>query len=302
MKIYLFLLFINLIKCFYVNIPNFNVKFQIKMKENLQDKVINLLDTQIPINNYNKLINDQSIKVFEPYNIKKNKINSVLFFTGGNSIIPGEVYTEFLSTLARNNLSVHVSNNNLKISEILGNYLLNNYNSTIILAHSTGCVNAIRCSNLLNISKIILMDPVDNRFLVNNGNKNKNLYVKEFDYLLFLNAKRSYEWRFYPNFTFPFIPAFAIKPNDIDYLNENYNLINANKFGHSDILDMVWSNFMHSTVSKGLEERNFKNLNIYHEWISKIVNYIILDNSQNKNYIMKVLKSKDFNEIDFEID
>ena len=72
-----------------------------------------------PIRNYKKYIDNNVVKVFEPYNIEKNQTSCILFYTGANSLIPGEIYTDFINKLAGKNFSVHVSPNNQELSEYL---------------------------------------------------------------------------------------------------------------------------------------------------------------------------------------
>ena len=50
----------------------------------------------------NKNFNNEIIKIYEPFDTENR--NNVLFFTGANSIIPGEVYNSFMSNLAQQNI------------------------------------------------------------------------------------------------------------------------------------------------------------------------------------------------------
>ena len=53
----------------------------------------------------NQKFNDETIKVYEPLELENNK--NVLFFTGANSFIPGEVYSSLLTNIAQYNMSVY---------------------------------------------------------------------------------------------------------------------------------------------------------------------------------------------------
>ena len=258
-----------------------------------------------------KIFNNENIKVYEPLNLEKNK--NILFFTGANSFIPGEIYSSFLSNVAQYNITTYVCSNNILTSNDIYNNIVND-DETIVLGHSTGCVNAINFSNKNpSIKKIVLMDPVDNSYLYNKKynnipNKITDNFVKRFVYLikkipffdkinyenieeiddtlklnhivdvLFLNARKSYTWDIV-NRKFPFIPAFGINKDTIKYDDKNINKITvyAEDFGHTDILDEIWANNMHNTISRGTEDRSSENLNLYHKWLATVI-YIFANN------------------------
>jgi len=264
--------------------------------------VVNGFSINVPIRNYKKYIDNNVVKVFEPYSIEKNQTSCIIFYTGANSLIPGEIYSEFVNNLAAKNFSVHVSPNNQELSEDLVYQLCDEYKEVIPLTHSSGCINAIKnCNKNRNIRNAIFMDPVDNRELtktfggffnplaIMNRNGEKSEKLKYMDNILFLNAKKSYEWKFYP-LTVPFIPGFALKEEDI--INENSNIIKieATDFGHSDILDNLWSDLMHGTISKGYEERDEEKLSEYRMWLCSIISDYI-----NKGNIDDELIVEDIN-------
>ena len=108
----------------------------------------------IPVKNYNKNFKKQEVQIYEPYELKKNETDAVVFFTGANSIIPGFVYGNFLNRLAETNLSVYVSINNDEVAEEITDYLTDNYKSVSVVSHSTGAINALKTCNLnKNIKK-----------------------------------------------------------------------------------------------------------------------------------------------------
>lgn len=248
------------------------------------------LNINVPVKTYKKFIDDKVVKVFEPQNLIKNQTSCVIFYTGANSLIPGEIYTEFINNLVQKNLSVHVSPNNQELSEDLVYQLCDEYKEVIPLSHSSGCINAIKNSNKnRNIKKVVFMDPVDNRELLNSfggffnplaiwqKKEEKADKLKYVDNILLLNAKKSYEWKLYP-FTVPFIPGFSLKDEELFDKDVNKIKIEATDYGHSDILDNLWSDLMHGTISKGFEERDEEKLALYRLWLVEVINSFIKNN------------------------
>lgn len=277
-----------------------------------------------------KIFNSENIKVYEPLNLDTNK--NILFFTGANSFIPGEVYSSFLSNVAQYNMTTYVCSNNLLTCNDIYK-TIENTDETIVVGHSTGCMNAIDfCNNNPNVKKIVLMDAVDNSYLYKQKyndipNKitdnlvkrvvdsakilpffkrinyeateedNGKLSLNDIDEVMFLNARKSYTWDLLDK-KFPFIPAFGIHKNTIEYKNNNVNeiIIVAEEFGHTDILDEIWANNMHNTISRGTEDRSSENLSLYHKWLATII-YIFAYNKNSlevltKDDIVKQIKSK----------
>ena len=270
----------------------------------------------------NQKYNSETIKVYEPLELEKNK--NILFFTGANSFIPGEVYSSFLTNIAQYNMSIYVCSNNVETSNCIIKDLDVN-NETIVLGHSTGCVNALDfCNQNDNIKNIIMMDPVDNSFLYKKKYNNfptrfKNNIAKRFvdtiktipildkityeeeeeistqldfkhiEKVLFLNARKSYTWDLFDR-KFPFIPAFSITPEKIIFNKDIESLVmTANDYGHTDILDEIWANNMHNTVSRGNNDRSSENLNFYHKWLATVI-YIFVNHNEN---IEEALKSSE---------
>ena len=244
-----------------------------------------------PVRVYSKYVKDEKIKVFEPYNINKDKIDSVLFFTGGNSIIPSEIYSNFLSQLSSNNISLHVASSNMDVTELLADELSEEYKSLTVVGHSTGCINAIEtCNNNKNIKKSVLLDPVDNRFLF--GDENKKKKIKYLDNILFLNAKKSYEFSLFP-LRIPFIPAFKLEEENLDIFRDTQiQKMEAEEFGHCDILNTLWSDIMHKTISEGHNNRDEEELSNYHKWVSLIISTFISDNENKKRNLKLILDSE----------
>lgn len=252
-----------------------------------------------PSNVFKSNFKDTKIKVYKPsLNSSKNKENlkNIVFYTGGNSIIPSEIYNNFLKTLASSYYNVYAVTNDNNVNEVLFDYLENKNEETILVGHSTGCVNAIQESNNNKfVKKMILMDPVNNKdlFKINPipfvptlnsfgfGNKQPNnkleLKLKYVRDVLLLNAEKSYDWSFFPSFNIPFIPVFAMSQDKVENLNSELNvkLVKAKDYGHSDVLDSMYSDFMHKTISRGNEERGEENMYTYYRWLTEQFNEFI---------------------------
>ena len=123
-----------------------------------------------PVNIYKTIINNEVIKTYEPTILNKENMNTLIFYTGANSLIPADIYSNFIRSLNNYNFSVSVvTNDNSATKEFLNN-IKDSYKEIIPLSHSSGYVNIINSVNKVkNINKGIFLDPVDNSFLVNNN-------------------------------------------------------------------------------------------------------------------------------------
>ena len=247
-----------------------------------------------PCNIYKKKYNDKIIKVFEPTNIDKKNLDSLLFFTGGNSLIPADIYTCFISSLVDYKYSVSVLPNDLQASYEYIKDIQNNYSSITPIAHSSGCVNAINTiNNFYNIKKSIFLDPVDNSKLFNifnNIQDEKLFYLKD---LLIITAEKSYQWSLAP-ICFPFIPAFRLDIMKLLNLKSDLNIqyIEAEQHGHCDILDPMWADIMHQTISKGHYNRTYANLYSYHNWLAQQIHNFIYYDENDSNYTPYTLEQR----------
>jgi len=281
-----------------------------------------------PINIYKKTYNDDNyVKIYEPKNIAKKDLTSLIFYTGANSLIPGDIYSNFIRTLNNYNFSVIIVSNNNDVTDELLYDIRDEYKEIVPMAHSSGFVTAVQTFNKQkNINKAIFLDPVDNSKLINNklfDFMNNDIY--KLNYLknvLILNAKKSYpqeldfsqfklfdfskmedlsqtnkskmiyEWSLFlenfklPEFNMPFIPFFALDMKKLQKFNLNLNVkkIEAEDYGHSDILDTLWSDLMHATLSKGSDNREQENLDEYHHWLSQQI-YDFLNEKENINLL-----------------
>ncbi len=238
----------------------------------------------LPVRQQLNKVSNYFVKTIEPQLISANSFienkTQCLFYTGGGSEIPGELYTSFLNKLAEQNLTVHIVNRDIKKNHILLRSITNDEPTTII-SHSSGAAEAMEsCNQLENVNKLVLIDPVDSRFLTTNifnygSNKEFDFYYQSLDNVLILNADKSYRWRFFPP-RIPFIPFFNINPKIINI--ENKAIVSAHDYGHCDILDYPWGKIMHETISEGIENRNEDIIDTYHNWMARVIAGFIRSN------------------------
>ena len=270
-----------------------------------------------PVNVIKKVYNDKSIvKIYEPKDLNKKDATALVFYTGANSLIPGDIYSNFISSLNNLNFTVNVVTNNNEVTKDFLEEIRGEYQEIVAISHSSGVVNAVATLNEeKSIKRAIFLDPVDNSKLVNQNFF--DFFSEDFyklNYLsdiLILNAKKSYfqelkfpsfqelyesnksqivyEWNTLldniqlPSFRLPFIPLFALNLNKLQKINKKINIekLVADDYGHSDVLDTLWSDLMHSTLSEGSENRDQETLDNYHEWLAEEI-YLFL----NKENIM----------------
>ena len=213
----------------------------------------------------------------------------ILFFTGGNSFMPIDIYSDFISKLKKNydvsvikNSNSNFNKESSSIIEQLFDYT--SENEIVPIGDSSGCTTLLNyCTKLKNVNKCILMDPVDN-----NLNKD-NTY--NFESILQINAQKSYRWKTNENFPMnpmpkvPFIPAFAMDTNKF----KNLTKLTVSEYGHCDILDTAFSNVMHNTFAEGNSNRN--SLVTYREFLVELIEKFI--NNEN-------LDPENFNKFDIE--
>lgn len=249
-----------------------------------------------PVNIYKTNINNQIIKTYEPMILNKENMNALIFYTGANSLIPADIYSNFIQSLNNYNFSVSVVTNDNSVTKDFLHNIKNTYKKIIPLSHSSGYVNIINSVNKeKNIDKGIFLDPVDNSFLVNNNfpflnnNENKDQYnLNYIENILILRAEKSYKGSIFPKLEIPFIPAFALNSEKLEKSNPDLIIhkISAENYGHSDILDSLWSDLMHgSSLSKGNENRDQSNLDSYVDWLAQQI-YEFVNNDNIKSLPM----------------
>jgi len=216
------------------------------------------------------------------------------------------LYNNFLYNVAEKNLKIYIPNDDFEKTCNLINKLQNKKEKLILVAHSSGAKRALDiCLQNNKIENVVLVDPLDLgeldsdeksntfEFLENFKNKftndneldeikesiielkniiSENKEEKSIDRnsnginnLLVLKSEKSSEWKLFPT-----VPPINRKSLDTDSLETvGKKNIFYNKFGHFDILDNNWSNFIHNTISKGTENRNPVKLNEYHKYLAE---------------------------------
>ena len=80
---------------------------------------------------------------------------------------------------------------------------------------------------MVNIKKFFLFVPVEILFFFNNGEHEKLIEPRyPVDDILFLNARKSYQWRWLPP-KIPFIPFFGLHSTQVKFDNESTLLSSA---------------------------------------------------------------------------
>ena len=91
-------------------------------------------------------ITDKYFKIYEPPMTEERFFSpnqhQCLFYTGGNSDIPCEIYSSFLTKLSEQNLTINVVNTDLKKSHTILQSITHNKPTTVI-AHSSGSLEAL---------------------------------------------------------------------------------------------------------------------------------------------------------------
>lgn len=242
--------------------------------------VVSFSFTKIPMTTYTRNFDNNldNIKVYEPCFVNKENIPCVLFFTGGSSLMIPDIYNSFFSKVVHNNIAVYCPSFRYKNMNQLINLLNKEYKEVILVGHSSGATTAISYNNK-RVKKIIFLDGVDTR-IFNNEKRNKKHILKNIKSILFLNAGKSYKFTYDPP-GLAFIPFLGLDENAIEK-NKRTKIIRveAEKYGHSDILDRSYSNMMHnSRLSVGNKNRTHEKLDNYHTWLSSVFCSFI-----NKNY------------------
>lgn len=204
----------------------------------------------------------------------------------GNSATAG-LYDSFLNIMTKKSFDVYVPDSDLQ--PILDD--INNTECDItLIAHSSSALTAISMSNMVDsIKTLVLIDPLDvnnkadkkgrtvdyNVDDINSLSKpkkeDKKIEVTNLDKLLVVNTKKSNDWSVMP-FIFP-VGMLALKPERL-LLDENVvqEVIKADDFGHFDILDDKWSNMIHSTLSRGCDDREPEQLELFRAWVGNKIN------------------------------
>lgn len=206
---------------------------------------------------------------------------NMLFFTGGNSLMPELIYSNFIEKMSEDFDVKYISNDIslYKKSNLFEKLLENNIldAGTVAVSHSSGATTLINHCKKFKINKCILLDPVDNNQIFNNDATTTD----GMDNVLIIKAEKSYKWSMsntnknilsIPKIKIPFIPVGRLNENMFD----NKTSIVIKEFGHCDILDQPYSNMMHESFAEGIEDR--KLTNIYKSITCQLIKSYINDN------------------------
>lgn len=181
----------------------------------------------VPTKSYNKKINKiGELGVTEPF-FNEQKNDAIIFFTGGSSNIPQEIYSSFLNSVAGNNISAYTFNNNIENIDYLSKVINKRHNNIGFVGHSSGCMKALeKSNNFSKLKSIILFDPVDDRIIKNartnlfetiTGRNKENLIdICCPENFIVVKSENSYKWNFNP-FRTPFIPFFGLNIKNINF-------------------------------------------------------------------------------------
>ena len=227
---------------------------------------------------YNKNLHSPSLPNPNP-NPNPNKIpnllnnnNSVIFFTGGSNFFDSNLYSKFIDTLQEHNIDVYDVPYKSTINQSFINNLKNNYNTVNILGHSSGCTTLLNQCNYKNIDNVFLLDPVNTDLKGQNNKYN----ISNYKSVSFIYALNSYKITFDP-FGLPFVPIFKLIPENLNNPNNKCKIHKKEieNYGHSDILNEKYSNFMHyARISVGNKNRSKKTKKKYFNILGKYINKI----------------------------
>lgn len=226
----------------------------------------------------NQLIIDKSM-ITRDFDEIYSKPDDLIFLTGASNIMPDYIYSNFIDKLKLNNFNIISPREwdaKNKGFELIG--LLNNVKPLSIIGHSS-CIKLIvgLCNKYSNIKNVILLDPVDNRFSLNSIYRNlfrkfNPIKLENVKNILIIKAEKSFKFSLRP-LNIPFIPIFGFDENNFKSNKMlRIDTITIKDFGHADILDKEWSDFMHNNkICNGNKDRNNTNLNLYHTLVSNII-------------------------------
>lgn len=246
---------------------------------------------------------EQKVKVVRSYEydmpLQYDNFRShcVILFTGGNALIPADVYSDFTTELAQKNMTVYIPTNSFNAYEKLFETLANEHVSVSILTHSSSAIKGITLGEVHKISNVYCLDPVDSRVIEmaelkpniefrpshllpwNDKNPFDIKFLKKYPLnsiknLVFIRAQKSYEWNLNPfAFQIPFIPVFAMNEFDFEMGDSvQFHEDTVTDFGHCDILNYPYANMMHeSKISIGNAKRDVHTMKRYHQWIGDVI-------------------------------
>ena len=203
--------------------------------------------------------------LFELRNVQRKVKEPIIFFTGLNSYISHQYYSNFLKGLAMFPVTIYVIVNQQssdttddvdffvkKITHMHNNKSIN------IVAHSSGSQTAFLYAKNQYVKNLILFDPVTNHEIfkkwsntfrnVQSVSHNKYKY-NHVETILIIDMEKSHTITFNP-FSLPFIPSIlSVSINDLKQFSNTSSIkrLLIKDFGHCDILDDFYGDLMQIT-------------------------------------------------------
>jgi hypothetical protein len=212
----------------------------------------------------------KNIRVFKPKIINENA-KSLLFFSGANSFVSHELYSDFLNKLSNSGLYIYVIPFQYNHFDILLDILKKQHEEIIPISHSSGFSTLVeKVSDKDFIEKAVFLDPVN----LNIKPENK-ITMKFLKNILFLRAEKSYQGK-----VIPFIPDFLEINNDKIKINNDCKVktINTEEYGHCDLLNPLFSNMVHSyfkIICDSSDNRKPESLESYIDWLVSTIHEFV---------------------------
>jgi hypothetical protein len=216
------------------------------------------------------------IHIFEEPNVSRKDTECLLFFTGGNSIISHEIYSNFITALTAKKLSVYTIPFQYKDFDKLIDSLKNEYADIIPMSHSSGSLALIdNIADESSITSAILLDPIDARL-----DRSKKIRLKHLKSLMIVRAEKAYD-----GVNLPFIPGFLELNEDKLKTSKDckIKLLESEEHGHCDLLNPIYSNFIYKHFQKicdGTTNRNHEHLYNYIEWLTTEISDFVKNREQ----------------------
>ena len=210
----------------------------------------------------------RKLRILETNNRPNHETNCVLFFTGGSNAISPSIYGDFFESLNRKNMAVYVPSFGYKHMACLIRILNHRYKKLNMIGHSSGCNTLMnQLENQTHVENVVLLDPVNTKFL--GPNTFEAPYLKT---LLFIHAEKSYKVNEDP-YGLPFIPFLRLTKEQINGKALGRIIdVTATNYGHSDLLNPLYSNIMHFTrITVGNKNRSNDQLYGYHDQLSETI-------------------------------
>ena len=214
----------------------------------------------------------RKLRIFEPEHSSPKETNCILFFTGGSNAISPSIYSDFFKSCNEKNIAVYIPCFQYKHVACLIRILHNKYKKVIAIGHSSGCTTLLnQIQNQEYIQDVVLMDPVNTNIF-----KKETFSIPYVKTLFFIHAAKSYKINHDP-YGLPFIPFLKINKHQLDGQNISRIIeITETNYGHSDILNPIFSNIMHFTrITVGNKNRTNAQLYGYHEQLSETILYFM---------------------------